>query len=241
MYDIVTPATFLGAGFAMGFGAIGAAIGEGYTAAQASSGMSRQPRVQGELLRTMLVAQAVAESSGIFALVVAVSLVFSKYDEAVLGSIEQAMAVVGAGLAVGLAAIGAGIGAGLSGGQGCAGIARQPGVSNKITVTMLLGGALTTSPSIFGFVIALILMIGSYPGASIVAAAGLLGAGIAMGAGGIGPGLGIGVAGMYACDATACQSRYSAAVNRTLLIGAAVSESTSIYAFIVAVSLIYFA
>ena len=238
--DILTPSTFLGAGLAMGFGAIGAAIGEGYTAGQAAAGMARQPRMQGELLRTMLVAQAVAESSGIFALVIAVALVFSSPATALTGSIEQSMAVVGAGLAVGVAAIGSGIGTGLSGGRGCAGIARQPRVANKVTVTMLLGGALSTSPSIFGFVIALMLMIGTSEGSSIIAASALLGAGISMGAGGIGPGLGIGIAGMYACDATAGNSRYSAAVNRTLLIGAAVSESTSIYAFIVAISLIYF-
>ena len=140
----------------MGFGAIGSAVGEGYTASEAARGMSRQPRVQGELLRTMLVAQAVAESSGIFALVIAVSMVFSKFETM---TIEQGAALIGSGLAVGVAAIGSGIGCGLAGGRGCAGSARQPGAANKITVTMLLGQALSTSPSIFGFVIALILMI----------------------------------------------------------------------------------
>jgi len=233
----VTPAALLGAGLAMGFGAIGSAVGEGFTASEAARGMSRQPRMQGELLRTMLVAQAIAESSGIFSLVVAASLVFSRYD---VSSFEAAMAVIGAGLAVGVAAIGCGTGCGLAGGRGCAGVARQPGAARKITVTMLLSQALSESPAIFGFVIALILIISSHTGDSFVKGVALLGAGISMGAGGIGPGFGIGVAGMFACGAIAARSRFSTEINRTLLIGAAVSESTSIYAFIVAISLIYF-
>lgn len=232
------PFQFLGAALAIGFGAIGSAVGEGYTAAEAAKGISRQPRMQGELLRTMLVAQAVAESSGIFALVVAVVMTFKEFDN---NTIEQAAALLGSGLAMGVSAIGSGIGCGLAGSSGCKGAARQPGAANKITVTMLLGQALSTSPSIFGFVIALILIFSSFSGSGLIVAAGLLGAGISMGAGGIGPGYGIGIAGQHACDAVAGRTKYSAAINRTLLMGGAVSESTSIYAFIVSVSLIYFA
>jgi F-type H+-transporting ATPase subunit c len=51
----VSVAAFIGAGLAMGLGAIGAAIGEGYTAAQANTAVSRNPQLSGDVLKSMLV------------------------------------------------------------------------------------------------------------------------------------------------------------------------------------------
>ena len=54
--------TYGAAGLCIGFGAIGAALGEGYTAGLANEGLSRRPEKSGEILKNMLVGQAVAES-----------------------------------------------------------------------------------------------------------------------------------------------------------------------------------
>ena len=45
---------------------------------------------------------------------------------------------------------------------------------------------------------------------------------------------------MGACTAVGRNYRASGAINKTLLLGAAVSESTSIYAFVIAVILMFF-
>ena len=74
--DIATAAKYLAAGFAMGIGSIGSAIGEGIVAAHALDGMARQPEMEGALMRTMIVGQAITESTGIYSLVVAVVLLF---------------------------------------------------------------------------------------------------------------------------------------------------------------------
>ena len=74
--DIVKAAALLGAGLAMGFGAIGPGVGEGITAAKACEAIGRNPREAGLLTRTMLEGQAVAESTGIYSLVVALLLIF---------------------------------------------------------------------------------------------------------------------------------------------------------------------
>ena len=74
--DIAAAAKYLAAGFVMGIGAIGSAIGEGLAAAHALDGMARQPEMEGALLRTMVVGQAITESTGIYSLVVAVILLF---------------------------------------------------------------------------------------------------------------------------------------------------------------------
>ena len=74
----VTPrfATGLGAGLAMGLGAIGPGIGEGMAAAKTCEAIGKNPKEAGLLTRTMLVGQAVSESTGIYSLVVALLLLF---------------------------------------------------------------------------------------------------------------------------------------------------------------------
>ena len=74
--DIVKAAAYIGAGLAMGFGAIGPGVGEGMAAAKACEAIGKKPEAAGLLTRTMLVGQAVSESTGIYSLVIALLLLF---------------------------------------------------------------------------------------------------------------------------------------------------------------------
>ena len=51
-------------------------IGEGFAAGKACEAIGRNPDQAGLLTRTMLVGQAVSESTGIYALVIALLLIF---------------------------------------------------------------------------------------------------------------------------------------------------------------------
>ncbi|HCF38934.1 MAG TPA: ATP synthase F0 subunit C [Thermosipho africanus] len=61
----------IGAGLAMGLGAIGPGIGEGIIGAHAMDAMARQPEMVGTITTRMLLADAVAESTGIYSLLIA--------------------------------------------------------------------------------------------------------------------------------------------------------------------------
>ncbi len=74
--DFVKGLGLLGAGLAMGLGAIGPGVGEGFAAGKACEAIGRKPEEAGLLTRTMLVGQAVSESTGIYSLVVALLLLF---------------------------------------------------------------------------------------------------------------------------------------------------------------------
>ncbi len=74
--DLIRAAALLGAGIAMGFGAIGPGIGEGYAAGRACEGISKRPEEAGLLTRTMLIGQAVSETTGIYSLVIALIMIF---------------------------------------------------------------------------------------------------------------------------------------------------------------------
>jgi len=73
---IVKAAAMIGAGICMGFGAIGPGVGEGYTAGRACEGIARQPENQAVVTRTMLLGQAVAETTGIYSLVISILMLF---------------------------------------------------------------------------------------------------------------------------------------------------------------------
>lgn len=66
----------LGAGICMGIGAIGPGIGEGHAVANACEAIGRQPESKGSVTTTMIMGCAIAETTGIYALVVAIMLIF---------------------------------------------------------------------------------------------------------------------------------------------------------------------
>ena len=76
------------------------------------------------------------------------------------GEGNSGLALVGAGLAVGLAAGGAGIGQGRTGACAMEGIARNPQASDKIQTQMILALALMEALGIYGLVVALLIVLG---------------------------------------------------------------------------------
>ena len=66
----------LGAGICMGIGAIGPGIGEGHAVANACEASGRQPESKSAVTSTMVMGCAIAETTGIYALVIAILLIF---------------------------------------------------------------------------------------------------------------------------------------------------------------------
>lgn len=73
---LVLAASAIGAGLAMIAG-LGPGVGQGYAAGKGAEAVGRQPEAQGDILRTMLLGQAVAETTGIYSLVIALILLFA--------------------------------------------------------------------------------------------------------------------------------------------------------------------
>ena len=75
-----------------------------------------------------------------------------------MDSIIAGASVIGAGLSVGLAAIGPGVGQGTAAGYAVEGIARQPEAEGKIRGALLLSFAFIESLTIYGLVVALVVL-----------------------------------------------------------------------------------
>ena len=221
----------------MGFGAIGAAIGEGYTAAQANYAISRNPGVAGDIFKSMLVGQAIAESASIFALVIAMILLFTDFSGA--STIEISI-VLSAGLCMGLGAIGSGVGSGFPAGAACVGMSRQPSMSGRLTTNMLIGSAVCQTPSIFALVTSFILLFTNFSDRPVSPTwAAIIGAGLASGLGAIGSGVGGGLVAETSCEGTARNPEMSSQVTNVMLLGQAVTQTTAIYGLLVSFILMF--
>ncbi len=145
----------LGAGFAMGFGAMGPGIGAGLANAMACRGVARRPDTGNDVTIMMLVGQSVAQSSGVFALVIALLLAF---EPSVSSDIVAVCKLLGAGLCMGFGAIGAGLGCGTAAMYATFGVACNVNQRPAILRTMLIGQAVAQSPGTFALVIAIMLI-----------------------------------------------------------------------------------
>jgi len=232
----ISAASYFGAGCAIGFGAIGAALGEGYTAGKANENLSYRPEMSGDVLKTMLVGQAVAESAAIFALVVSMLLLFggAAGDNAFHG-----IKYLAAGLAAGLSAVGSGIGAGYPAGKACESMVRQPAASSQITLMMLIGSAVTQTPAIFGLVVAMMLI---FAGMAIEGALDMwkfLAAGLVAGLSAVGSGIGSGLPAGQACEGLGRHPETRGQLMLLMLVGSAITQTAAIFGLVIAFLLMF--
>ena len=240
--EIVQAAMLASAGIAMGFGAIGAGIGEGMGAASAAQAVARQPAKSSEILRTMLIGQAVAESSSIFALVVAMLLVFvNPFTPTDMNMWAIVCGCFASAFAIGIGAIGAGIGMGMCGAKANEAVGRHPSANTDVTFLLLIGSVVAGNPAVFALVVSMVILFGDlYGGAPTLSHnMSVLGAGLCMGFGAIGSAIGCGYPGAEACSAVAKNPKGRGAFMNLMLIGQAVTSSTVIYALVVSLVLIY--
>ena len=230
-------AAAIGAGLCIGLGCLGAGVGCGWPAAAACEGVARNPRRATQITTAMIIGQAVAQSPSIFAVVISLILLFVALPGTGLAAIGIG---IGAGIAMGASALGPGLGSGVTGGGAVEGISAWPKTQAITLRTMLIGQAVCQTPAIFGMLVAFIMLFTLQDiEANIVGLSKILGAAVAVGFGGIGPGIGCGIVGQTSCRATAEKPQNDALMLRTMLIGQAVSQSTAIYALIIAFLLLF--
>ena len=250
---IVLAGSAIGAGFAMSAG-VGAGIGCGYAAGKAAEAVAAYPENQRGVLMNMLLGSAIAQTTGIFSLVISLILAFANPLVKVSNSTDPGMALILAGGAIGaglamVAGAGSGVGCGYAGGKAAEGVAVSPDNQRGILVNMLVGSALCQTTAIFSLVIALILMFAT-PLTGIAANNGggmeicliltlsAIGAGASM-IGGTGTGVGCGYAGGKSAEAVAINPSSNSASMMTMILGSSISQTSGIFSLVITLILLY--
>ena len=76
-HAIMVAGAFIGAGLAIGLGAVGAGIGDGSVTAKAGEGIARQLEAKNTILINMLISVGLIESIPIIAAVIAIVLLYA--------------------------------------------------------------------------------------------------------------------------------------------------------------------
>jgi V/A-type H+-transporting ATPase subunit K len=155
--------------------------------------------------------------------------------EIVLGT---ALAAIGAGVAVGMAGLGSGIGQGIAAAGSVGAVAEDP----EMFARGLIFTALPETQAIYGFLIAILLLVFSgimgtgSAGLSVTSGLVAIGAGAAVGFAGLGSGMGQGITASSAVGAVVEEPDMFARG----IIFTALSETQAIYGFLIAILLMVF-
>ena len=150
--------SLVGAALSIGLGAIGPGLGIGFAGSKAAEAVARQPAAAGKITKMMLVGQAVTESTAIFSLLIAFVMIFRTFPIPEKITLYHLMAVIGAGVSMGLGSIGPGAGSGFANGTACEGVGRNPDTEALVLRTMLIGQALAQSLGVFALVVSMFLL-----------------------------------------------------------------------------------
>lgn len=167
-YALVLAASAIGAGLSMIAG-IGPGIGQGFAAGKGAEAVARNPKNASSSTMVMLLGAAVAETSGILALVVAIILLFANpllnsvvlLEGTILSGSPRNLILVGAALGAGfsmIAGIGPGIGQGYAAGKATEAVGKRPRLQPIIIRTMFLGQAVAQTTGIYALIISMVLM-----------------------------------------------------------------------------------
>ena len=86
--DLIRACSAIGAGLAVIAG-IGPGVGQGIAAGHGAAAVGRNPGARGQIMSTMLLGQAVAETTGLYGLVVALLLLFVHPTERRVESVSR--------------------------------------------------------------------------------------------------------------------------------------------------------
>ncbi len=223
-----TAVVALGAGAAV-FTGMGGGIGIGMATAGACESVAKSPEADGKISKVLLLGSALAEATAIYGFVIGLLIIL------LVGSGEYSYTLaLGGGIAV-LSGMGAGLGIGYATKNACLAVAYAPEADSKISKLLLLGSALSEATAIYGFVVALLIILLLDVKTAVATVA--VGAGVSV-LTGIGAGFGIGFATSKACDSVAKAPETDGKISKLLLLGSALSEATAIYGFVVGLLII---
>ena len=225
----------IGAGIAVGTAGLGSGIGVGITGSAATGAIAEKPEKFGRCI----IFSALPQTQGFYGFIIAI-LIF--LGSGIIGggvseiSIEQGLAAIGAGLAIGLAGFSA-IGQGISAASGIGAVAEDDEMFGKGIVFSVL----PETQAIYGFLVAILIILGAdlITGSAIVFST-------AQGIAAIGAGLAIGLAGFSAIgQGISCSAGIGAVSEDRDMFGKGIvfsvlPETQAIYGFLVAILLIVF-
>lgn len=135
----------IGAGCAIGLGSIGPAFGLAHFARVACQGISRNRNASTRILTFTFISQAIIESPVIFSMVISLLLLFG----ATATTLTKGIAMLAAGIGMGLGTLGPGISSGRTAAAACKEIARDPELYSQLARSSIFAQGIIDTAAIY--------------------------------------------------------------------------------------------
>jgi F0F1-type ATP synthase membrane subunit c/vacuolar-type H+-ATPase subunit K len=204
-------------------------------AQEACHAIARQPFFADKIIRFMLVTQSLIQTPIIFGFIIAL---FIRNKALVITSTAESLALVAAGLCIGLGSIGPVIGLGNFAKEACRGLGTNRAAYSNLISFSIVSLAIIETPVIFALLVSLMLLINS-SGISLLSGIAFLGAAFCMGIGTLGPGIASSKTAAAACKQIALKPEIYSTVSSISMFGQGIIDTCAIYTFLIAIFLIF--
>jgi F-type H+-transporting ATPase subunit c len=237
-HTIYTSLSEFGIAFSVGLSALVLGIISARPAQAACMSVARQPFLAQKIMRFMLVTLSLVQTPLIFGLIIAI---FIKNQAAVAFSIGDGLRLIASGLTMGVGSIGPIVGLALLSQAACKSIGTNRNAYNTLLTFTLVGQAIIETPIIFALILSLMMLFMVSPLAEHQHLEGFafFAASICFGLGTLGTGLSSGKVAATACEQIAEHPEQSGVISRLSMFAQGLIETSAIYAFIVALFLIF--
>jgi len=226
----------LGIAFAICIAGSVIGVASSFPAQYACYSVARQPFFSQKIQMLMLLTQSLMQTPIIFAFIVSL---FIKGQMSAAATMTGSLRLIGSGLCIGLGSIGPAIGLGLFSKEVCESIGINRHAYPQLLQFTLISEALIESPLIFSLLVSLMLlqMRASDP-THLLDGIIFFSAALCMGLGTLGPGISSGKVASRACKQIAFVPQHYNSIAKTSLFGQVLIETGSIYALIIAFTLV---
>ncbi len=227
---------YMAAALAMMFGVVGGGIAQGIAGMSTLTAMNRQPTGNDDTFKSLIIGLALIESGLIIALVMALLILFTKYETLTLGI---ALCELGMGVSIGIAAAGISVASSFVVRAATFAISRQPFFAKKIITLMLLSQSIIEAAVVFTFIVALIVKFSIFQAMTIIDGMRYFAATLAVGLGSIGPSIGQGLFANAACNSVGLNKKAYDKIFPFSLISQSIIETPMIFALLISLIILY--
>lgn len=213
--------------------ALGVGIGQGLVNKAALKAINEQPSAEGALRRMAIISLTLSETAAVLGVVMAILVIMNRspyaaYSAYAYGGIGAALAIPG--FLVGLISS-------LPGRAAISAAARQPLFADKILQLLLITQTILQTPTIFGFIISLVIFRQIDSAHTLADGVRLLASGISFALGSFGPLLGLGIFTRAACHVAGLNRQIYPQLRTFTFISQALIEAPIVFALLVSLTL----
>lgn len=222
---------------AVAINALGVGIGQGLTSNAALEAINLQPGARDDITKTAVLGMALIETAAVMGTFIAFILLLGTPGMQLTWHVG--LAELGIASAICLPGFVLGIASAFPAREACMAVARQPFFAQNIIRFMLIILSLIQTPIIFGMIVALFINYQMAEIQTLRESFRLIASGIAIGLGSIGPAIGLATFARVACKSVGVNR---AAYNKLLsfsFISQAIVETPIIFAFVIALALLF--